>query len=437
MELSLTVIGVLGFAFLFGLMFIGVPIGLSFALAGFVGTCAIIGFGPGVSLLGRIPYSSVASYILSVMILFMLMGEFATIGGLTERGYNFAHKWFGHLPGGLAITNLVACVLFGAISGSAVATAMIMTQASWPEMKRFNYSPELGLGSIAAAAIIAILIPPSIPLILYGIIAGESIGKLFVAGILPGLLLSVLLGIIIYIWCKIKPSIAPPSPKSSWKERLIGLKGIWEIFVIALIVIGGIWGGIFTPNEAAGVGCVFTLIVALIKRGTSWKQIIAHTREIALMGSSMFLLFIGVAIFNSFMALTELPQNSAAWVGTLPLSPMTILWIILLIYFLLGFFMDAPPVLLLTVSLFVPIIETLGFDKVWFGILTVLVVSLGALTPPVGMNVFVISARVPDVPIYTVFKGVMPFLLGAIATVAILVYVPQIVMYLPNILYAK
>ncbi len=432
------VIGLIGLAVLFILMFIDVPIGFAFAFVGFIGTIVIGGAGPAFKLMGTIPFNQVASYSFTVIPLFILMGEFAHIGGLTQDAYSVARSWLGRLPGGLAITTTAATTIFGACTGSGIATAVTMTNMAWPEMKRYKYSPSLGLGSICAASPIAVLIPPSLAFMIYAIIAEESVGRLFMAGVFPGLVLSLTIILTIVIIVKINPDSAPEAEKSTWKEKVLGLKRVWAILILILLVMGSIWGGVTTPNEAAGFGAFGAFIITLAKRRLSWQGLKDALRRSAVSGGGMFFMMVGIALFNVFMTLSQLPQALAHAVSGLPLPPLAIMGLILLTYVLLGFFLDAGPAIMLTLPLFLPVINSFGFDKVWFGVLVTIAAATGVMTPPVGLSVFAVHGLVKDeVQMYEIFKGTIPFLICFAVTVLICMFIPQIVLWLPGTMYGN
>ncbi len=427
--------GAIGVIVMLLLLFLGMPLAYTFAFSGVLGITLILGLNDGLNYLMTIPFSAAASYTFIVMPLFMLMGDLAFNGGLTGDAYGCARKWVGHLPGGLAITTTVASALFGALCGSGSTTAMVMTQIAWPEMKKNNYDPGLGLGSIIGAGPLAILIPPSVPLIMYGLLSGASIGRLFMAGWLPGLLLTLTLSICTVIMVKINPSKAPKLEKASFKESVKSLKNVWAFLVLIVVVMGGIWGGIFTVNEAAGIGVICSMVIIAIMRRMNFKQFAVTIKNTSAMGCAMFFMFVGIQVFNTFMSLSGIPKALAQFVGGLPLPPAAILWVIVLLYLVLGCFLDSPPVMMLTVGLLAPVVSSLGYDLVWFGIVVAFTVAVGALTPPVGINLFVVGSRAPEVPSATLIKGMLPYLITIIITLIIIFYVPQISLFLPNLMF--
>ena len=394
----------------------------------------ILGFGGGLTYLQTIPVTTAMSYSLAVLPMFMLMGDFAVMGALTTDAYGAARKWFGRLPGGLAITSTVASAIFGAICGSGQATAMVMSQVAWPEMKRYGYEPKLGLCSIAAAGPLAILIPPSTPIIIYGILAQTSVGKLFMAGWLPGILLTLLLCITTAVLVKLRPAWAPRAEKTTLTEKLRSLKAAWPILLLVVFIMVCIWGGITTVNEAAGISVIVCLIIVICKHRAGGKKILQTLKESAVQASGLFFMFIGIQLFNAFMGLSKLPAMLSSWVTGLALPPMAIIWVIVIIYLVLGCFIDTPVIMMLTIPLFAPAVSALGFDLVWFGILSTMCVALGSITPPVGICLFVIGARVKEVPLITLMKGVWPYVIATFAATVLVMYIPQLSLLLPSLM---
>lgn len=430
-----TMAGLIGVIIMLVCLFLGMPLSFTFAFSGVVGVTLILGMDAGLSFLSTIPFTSAANYTFVVMPLFMLMGDIAFHGNLTSDAYNCARKFCGHQPGGLAITTTVASAMFGAVCGSGSTTALIMTQVAWPEMKKNHYDPGLGLGCIVASGPLAILIPPSTPLIMYGLLSGASIGRLFMAGWLPGILLTITLSICTIILVKTRPDRAPMMPKTNMKERLTSLKGVWPFLVLIVLIMGVIWGGICTVTEAAGMGVMGAIIIVAVMRRMNLKEFAVTIKNTASIGGAMFFMFVGIQVFNSFMSLSGLPKMLANTISSLPLPTDAIIWIIILLYLVLGCFLDSPPVMMLTVGILAPIVSALGYDLVWFGILVAFTVAVGALTPPVGINLFVVSSRAPDVPSATIIKGMLPYLVTILLTMIIIFYVPQISLFLPNLMF--
>lgn len=426
-------IGLIGMGVMLVLMFLRMPLSFSFIVAGIGGIVLILGPELGLNYMKTLPYTTVASYTFAVMPMFMLMSDFATDGKLTASAYNAARRWLGRLPGGLAITTSVASAIFGAICGSQQATAIVMTQMSYPEMKRYGYKQELALGAIAAAAPLAILIPPSTPMIIYGILSGASIGKLFLAGWIPGLVLLACLIAVILIQVKSHPEWAPsPEKKFTMKEKCMALLDCLPILILVFLVMFCIWGGASTVNEAAGIGAIGALIIVLAQRKLKFKECITCMKNCAVMSASMFFLFVGVQIFNVFMSLSGVPAALAAWVSSLPLSPYAVVWVIVAIYLILGCFIDTPPIMMLTIPLFAPVMTALGFDLIWFGVISTVCIAMGGITPPVGICLFLTSAKSGE-GLHVVMKGVWPFVVATFIALVILIYVPALSLWLPGL----
>jgi len=431
---SLT-IGYLGIVVLVILLFSGIHIGVVMGIIGFLGMAIVSGWDAGLTVLKTVPFTTFANYGMSVVPLFILMGSLCFAAGLSKDLYVAVHRWLGHLRGGLAMATVGACAAFAAVSGSSIATAATMGTVSLPEMKRFNYDPALAAGCIAAGGSIGILIPPSVPLVIYGVLSNQSIGKLFIAGIIPGLLQAVFYIVTISILCKRNPAIGPPGPRSSVKEKAAALKATWAPLALFVIVIGGIYLGIFSPTEAAGVGACGACILALSKGKLSWSKFMESLSESVRNTSMIFVIFLGAMIFGYYLAITRLPFELAAFVGELPVNRYVILALVLLVYLLLGCFMDSLAMILLTVPVFYPLITSLGFDPLWFGVIIVRTVEIGLITPPVGLNVFVIKGIAEDTSMYTIFRGIVPFILADICHLILLVVFPQIVTFLPSLMH--
>lgn len=425
--------GYLGIAILVIILFSKMPIGYSMAIIGFLGFAFINGMDPALGLLRQVPYEFFSSYNLSVVPLFLLMGSFALTAGLSEKLYRFVYKWMGNFKGGLSMATVGGCAFFAAISGSSVATAATMATVALPEMKKYNYSDSLATGCIAAGGSIGILIPPSVILIIYGIIAEQSIGKLFLAGFLPGVLEAVFYILTITILVRINPSLGPRGPKTSFREKITGFSDVWEVLILFICVIGGIYAGAFTPTEAAGVGSFGAFFFAVVRKKMTWQNfwqsILDTTKNVGM----CFIIVMGAMIFGYFLAVSRVPFNMASFVSEMPINRHLILIIILLILVLLGCVMDSMAIVLLTVPIFFPVILRLGFDPIWFGILVVRVTEMGLITPPVGLNVYIIKG-ISGLPMGTVFKGVVPFIFADICHIALLMAYPPISLFLPNLM---
>jgi tripartite ATP-independent transporter DctM subunit len=425
-------IGILGVIALFVLMFLGMNIGLAMGLVAIAGLAALTSLDAALLRLGSASLGITLSYSMAVLPLFMLMGEFAFLSGLASDAYYGAHKWLGHLPGGLGMATIVGCAGFSAVCGSSIATTTTMGSVALPEMRRYKYAPALSIGSIAAGGTMGILIPPSAAFILYGIITEESIGRLYMAGIFPGLLLTFLFMMTIYVLAKRNPALGPPGPKTSLRERLGAFKDAWGVVVLFVVVMGGLYTGVFTPTEAAAVGALCAFLIALVKRKVTKQNLIDSFMNMVLTTGMVFLILIGAIIYGYFMAASRLTTVMADFVIGLPLPPIAILIAILLLFLILGCVMDTFAMLMIVVPVLVPVIVQLGYNSIWFAVVTVIMMELGMITPPVGMNVFIMHGVAKDVSMYTIFKGVMPYAVAMAVCVALLVAFPQIALFLPG-----
>lgn len=426
-------IGIIGLLILFVLLFAGMPIGFGMALMGFLGFAYLWGVDGALSQLGLIPYSSVAAHAMSVVPLFIVMGHLAFASGLTENAYDAAHMAFGRLPGGLAMSTIGASAGFAACTGSSLASAATMTKVALPEMQRYKYDSQLATGSIAAGGTLGILIPPSVPMIVYAIITETSIGRLFMAGVVPGILLTLLFMVVIYILAKSRPPLgAPPVAKTGWRAVPAIAIRIWPAALLAAIVMGGIWGGVFSPSEAGGLGAFAALVIALGRRKLTRHNFIEAVRDTTKTTAMIFVIVIGAMLFGAFMTISGLPAALVTFIGGIQLPPIAVLVIILIIYVFLGCIMDTLALTLITLPIIFPLVLNLGFNPVWFGILFTLNVEMALITPPIGINVFIISGIARDIPMYTIFKGVLPFLGAMAVCTALVIAFPQIALFLPS-----
>jgi tripartite ATP-independent transporter DctM subunit len=426
-------IGVIGIGILILLLFSKMPIGAGMAIVGFLGFAAVVGFEPALGVLRTVPYTTFSEQSLSVIPLFLLMGAFAFNSGMSEDLFNAVYKWLGHFRGGVAMATIVACACFAAISGSSLATAATLGAIALPEMKKYKYQDALATGAVAAGGSVGILIPPSVILILYGIITEQSIGKLFLAGIIPGLMEAGFYIITVYYMTSLDPKRGPRGPKTTFKEKVGSLKSAWEVMLLFIVVIGGIYKGIFTPTEAAGIGAFGTFFFALLRKRLTWGSFKLSLTDTIQTTGMLFLIILGAMIFGYFLSVTRLPMEFASVVSDLPVNRYVVLVIILVITLLLGCIMDSMAIVLLTIPVFYPLIQQLGFEPIWFGILVVRVTEMGLITPPVGLNVFIIKG-ISGVPIRTIFKGIFPFLMADLVQVIVLLSFPQITMFLPNLM---
>jgi tripartite ATP-independent transporter DctM subunit len=427
-----SLLSILVFALLFALLAAGMPIGFAMGIAAFLGTLSMIDADAALSLLGQTAYETGITYDLSVLPMFVLMGYFASAAGLSESLYRACNTWLGHRRGGLALATIGGCGAFAAICGSSLATAATMCQVALPEMRRYNYNDRLATGAIAAGGTIGILIPPSVLMVLYGLLTETSISRLFLAGFVPGVLTVVVFMLAVSIVTRIDPTLGPPGARATSRERLLALRDTWGTAALFLLVIGGIYAGIFSPTEAAGIGAIGALALSVLNRRFSWTLLENCLMETVKTTAMIFTILIGAILFNNFLIIAAVPNLLSGWIETLPLGKTEILIVILLIYLVLGCVLDSLAMVLLTIPIFFPIVSGMGFDAVWFGVIIVMVVELGLITPPIGMNVFVIKGIAREVPLATIFAGVAPFVAAQIILIAALVAFPGIALWLPG-----
>ncbi len=432
--MSPTVTGIIGIIALFLFIFSRMPVGFVMAIIGFIGFGTLVSFDASMNLIAKDIYSVFGSYNLTVIPLFVLMGQLAYHSGISKRLFDAAYKFIGHWPGGLAIATIGACAGFAAICGSTNATAATMAAVALPEMKRYNYKPELATGVVAAGGSLGILIPPSIIFIVYGILTEQSIGKLFVAGVLPGILLTALFVLTIVIWTTLRPDLGPRGPKAPFREKMESLSGLVETLILFIIIMGGLFVGFFTPTEAGAVGAFGTLILAVARRNLSWKGFITSLVETTRLSCMILVIVAGATIFGHFLAVSRIPFDIANWISTLDLPDFVIMLFIIFVYLIGGCFIDSLALIMLTVPIFYPVITFLGYDPIWFGVVIVLITQIGVITPPMGINVYVVSGVARDVPLETIFKGVLPLLLALIIGTLLLIPFPQIALFLPGLM---
>ncbi|MFH1950387.1 MAG: TRAP transporter large permease [Pseudomonadota bacterium] len=423
-------IGVICLAGFLILAISGLPIAFSFASTGIIGIMMIQGLHAGLASFGDAAYSEMASYVLTTIPLFVLMGQFAFHSGISRDLFFAAYKWLGRLPGGLALATTISCTGFAACTGSSVASAATMATIAYPEMQRYHYSPRLATGCIAAGGTLGILIPPSTIFIIYGIITETSIGDLFIAGIFPGIMLSLLFCLVIYIMCKRNPELGPPSDGFTWKERFKSLTGVWGMIVLFMLVIMGLYFGIFAPSEAGAIGAFGAFLIALIRRRLTRASFLSALVETVRVSCFSLFVLVGAMLFNTFLSMTGLPQMLSLWVTSIPVPPFAILIIICIFYIPLGTVIDCLPMILLTMPFVFPIIEEFGFNPVWFGVLVCVLGELSLITPPVGINVYVVQG-VTKAPLEDVMLGILPFALAFLVGIALLIAFPQISLFLP------
>ncbi len=425
------------FVLLFFVLFLGANLGLAMSGAALFGTTMIIGKDGALALAGLSVYESAQNFSLSVIPLFVVMGSFATKSGISTDLFSAFNTWLRRRKGGLAHASIAACAAFGAVCGSSIATAATMGKVALPQMARFKYSDRLATGALAAGGTIGVLIPPSVIMLIYGILTETSIGDLFIAGIIPGLLLMLFFMITVMIMIGINPSYAPDvvqkSDEMEEAPRGSSIKKVWATLLLFIMVIGGIYAGIFTPTEAAGFGAVGALFLGVVMRRLDAKMIGECLIETVQTTSMIFLILIGAILFSGFLSLSGTPALLGEWITGLNLSPLGTILVIVVIYIILGAFLDTMAMIILSIPIFFPIISALGFDPIWFGVLVVLVVELALITPPLGLNVFIIRGVVPHVPLSTIFAGVLPFCLALVTLIALVIAVPSIATFLPEL----
>lgn len=424
----------LGFAAIFALALLRVPLAFAMGLVGFAGIGLTRGWQPALASAAQVVYETGFAYTLSVIPLFILMGNFVARAGLAHELFQAAYAFIGHVRGGLAHATIAACAGFGAICGSSIATAATMSKVAYPSMRKLGYSDALSTGVMAAGGTLGIMVPPSTILVIYGIITETHIGKLFAAGVIPGLLTAALLMGGVAIVTARDPEHAPPGERSTWPERWRALRGIWGVVVLVVLVLGGIYGGFFTATEGAGFGAFGAFLFALLRRTLSWRKLLDVLVESARTTAMLFTLLIAATIFANFVNFTTMPGDLKQWITGLDLSPTMVVMAMMLIYVVLGTVMEELTMVLLTIPLFFPIVTGLGFDPVWFGVLIVMIVQIGLISPPVGMNLFVINALLPNVGLAQIFRGCWPFVLVMIAVLGLLIAFPQISLWLPSLM---
>ena len=424
-------VGVITLCLLLGLILIGVRVVFAAAIVGLLGLVELRGWGPAAGIVGTIPHSKSSTYALSVLPMFIFIGFLAFHAGMTQQLFDAARKWLGWMPGGLAVATVFATAGFAAVSGASTATAAVFSRVAIPEMLKYGYDRRMAAGVVASAGTLATLIPPSAILVIYAIIVEQSVGKLLLAGFLPGIFSAFVYAGIIVVWAILKPGSAPSVKGFTWGERMRTLPGISPIALVVIIIMTAIYGGWATPTEAGALGAFIVFVLALV-RGTPLKSIKDSLMESAKLTVMIFSLIWGVLIFVRFLGFSGIPGAFTEWVVGLDVAPMTIMICILLAYAVLGMFMDAIGMLLLTLPVVYPAVIALGFDPIWFGIIAVKMAEVCLITPPIGLNCFVVNGVRPDIPLGTVFRGVALFFIADVITIAALLMFPEIVTWLPN-----
>ncbi|MEA2039641.1 MAG: TRAP transporter large permease [Thermodesulfobacteriota bacterium] len=434
-----TLIGIIGVVVMIIIFMSKMPVAYVMAMIGFVGFSIMVSLKGGLNIMSRDFYDVFSAYGFTTIPLFVLMGQLAFNSGISSRLYDTANKYLGSTRGGLAMATVSACTAFGAVCGSSAATAATMATVSLPEMKRYGYNDQLATGSVASGGGLGMIMPPSVVLIVYGVLTEQSIGKLFVAGIIPAILVTILFIITIYIWCLKAPDQGPQGEKFTWKEKLLSLGKLSEVLIVFVLVMGGMFTGVFTPTEAAAVGSFGVLVVSVVRRQLTWKSFVKSLYETLRTSCMVIMLIAGATLFGKFFAVTRIPFEIATWVSSLDLPSYIVIGIIVLIYFCGGCFMDALALVTLTIPIFYPVVSNLGYDPIWFGIIIVMVTEMGVITPPVGINVYVVFGVaknvIGEIPLESIFKGILPFLIAVAVGIVILISFPQIILFLPNIMY--
>ena len=428
-----TQVGLLGIFILIALLLSKMHIGLAMGMVGFFGFAYVTGWEAAFGVLQTVPYTTFASDSLSVIPLFVLMGAFAFSSGMSEDLYAAVRTIFANLRGGLAMATVAACACFAAISGSSIATAATLGKVAMPEMRKYKYADSLACGAIAAGGCIGILIPPSVILLIYGILTEQSIGKLFAAGLIPGILQAAFYIVTIWLLTRRHPELGPPGPSSTSKEKVVAFFRTWDVIVLFLLVIGGLYAGIFTPTEAAGMGAFGAFCFSIIRGKMNWENFTSSLSSTVNTAGMLFTIVLGAMILGYFFSVTRLPVEFATYVSALPVSRYVVLLFIVIVYLILGCIMDSLAIVLLTVPVFFPLILQLGFDPIWFGVIVTRVTEMGMITPPVGMNVYVIHG-ITKVPMSTIFRGIGPFLIADVVELAFLIAIPEISTFLPSLM---
>ncbi|WP_320006299.1 TRAP transporter large permease [Maridesulfovibrio sp.] len=428
-------VGIVGvICLLLVILVLRVPVGFAMGIIGFIGFAKVLNLKAAYGMLGTEIWNVFSSYGLTVIPLFILMGQICFYSGVNERLYKTAYAWMGHIRGGIAMATVMACAGFAAICGSNTATAATMSTVALPEMKKFKYNPILSTGSVAAGATLGVVIPPSVVLIIIGLQTGESISRLFMGGVIPGVLLCGLFLLTVYVMCVTHPDWGPAGPEATFKEKLASLPGSIEMVILFVMVMGGLFAGWFTPTEAGAAGSAFALLISIVSREMTFKRFAAAVSDTLKVSCMIMVVMLGAVIFGRFLAVTRIPFEAASFVAALPIPPTVIILLICVIYIIGGMVMDALALLLITIPIFFPIVSAMGYDPVWFGVLITIVTTLGAITPPVGVTTFIVASMAEDVSIDRVFLGVSYFMLAYVVLVALMLAVPSTVTFLPGLL---
>lgn len=434
--MNLTLVGITGIiVLLLILFFLGTPVGFAMGIVGFCGFCYVVSLKAGLNMISATLWETFSKYGLTVIPLFIFMGQIAFYSGVNEKLYNAAYKWVGQIRGGIAMATVMACSAFSAICGSNAATAATMTTVALPQMNKYKYEPMLSTGAVACGSTLGVVIPPSVVLIVIGLSTEQSIAKLFYGGVGAGIVLAALLMLTVYILCSIYPDWGPVGPKTGFMEKIKALSGIFEITTLFLLVMLGLYFGFFTPTEAGAAGSFFAIILSVFQGRLTWKGFVASVVDTLRISCMVIMIVAGAVIFGRFLAVTRIPFDIASWVVGLPVSNTAIMMIIFAIYIIGGAVMDALALLLITIPIFFPVARELGYDPIWFGVTICVITTLGAVTPPVGATTYVVAGMAKDVPLEDVFKGVAYFLPAYIVCVLILMVLPELVTFLPSLMH--
>lgn len=425
----------IGFGILFAVAFFGFPLGFAMLAVGGIGFGILRGTEPALEMVVQQILDIVLNTNFAVLPMFLLMGAFVHRAALSDDLYEAADAWLGHFRGGLAMATIAACGGFASVSGSSLATAATMAKVAIPSMRKYKYADSLAAGTVAAGGTIGILIPPSAALIIYGILTEEDIAALFTGGVIPGLLTIALYIAVVKIVTAIKPEMGPPGDRSEWRQRWVKLGRVWGVVLLFLLILGGITFGVFTPNEAGGIGAIGALLFAMLRRKMNWQVFFESLVEASMTTAQVFMIAIGALVLNNFVTLAGMSAAVVAWVNSLAFEPIVVMMIILAFFIVLGTVIEGLAMIFLTVPVFVPVVEALGYDLIWFGIILVMMVEISLITPPIGLNVFVMKTMLPDVPLGDIFKGIGPFFCADIARLAVVLFFPPAVLWLPGVVY--
>ncbi len=425
---------ILALVAMLALIVVEVPIAVAMALPGIAGFLWMLGWDPTAYMVAETTFSTVNSYALSVIPLFILMGNLINEADVSRELYDAAYRFVGHLKGGLAIATVIACAAFAAVCGSSLATAAAMSKVAYPSMKRYGYADGLAAGSIASAGTLGIMIPPSVAFMVYGIMTQTDIGKLFMAGVLPGLLGAVLYICAVLVAVTLRPQDGPAGERSSWRERYLALRGTATVLGLFLVVIGGMYGGVFTPTEAAGIGAVGAFFIALARRKLTWRRLFAILADTAATTTMLFFVLVGALIFSKFITIAGFTQTLTGWFSAMDIGPLGLILIICALYLVLGCFLESMSMILLTLPIVFPIVTAAGFDPIWFGVIMITLIEVALITPPVGMNVYMMHTLLPHIPMKTIFAGVGTFVAADVIRIVLLIAFPAIATFLPSLM---